>query len=125
PQRTAASSRPRRTSAISRPRAGVGARATSGEVPTRAGTVADMAISATVSAAAAPIPLPISGTRLPHGWSQDTIQRELVVKRPALPEWLGELTLRGLSVGAARVDLRFRRIAGQSRCRLTHSRLGR
>jgi glycogen debranching enzyme len=48
------------------------------------------------------------------GLSPDATRNELIVQRPALPNWLGELTLRGLSVGAARVDLRFRRIAGET-----------
>jgi glycogen debranching enzyme len=42
------------------------------------------------------------------------LRRELVVRRPILPDWLREITLRGLRVGAASVDLRFRRIEGET-----------
>ncbi len=48
------------------------------------------------------------------GLCPDAPRRELVVRRPILPDWLGEITLRGLRVGAASVDLRFRRIEGET-----------
>jgi glycogen debranching enzyme len=43
------------------------------------------------------------------GFAPDATRRELVIRRPALPDWLGELTVHGLQVGEASVDLRFRR----------------
>ena len=43
------------------------------------------------------------------GLEPDATENILRVVRPALPEWLGEVTVRGLKVGEATVDLLFRR----------------
>jgi glycogen debranching enzyme len=43
------------------------------------------------------------------GLAPDATRRELVIRRPALPDWLGEATVTGLQVGEARLDLHFRR----------------
>jgi len=43
------------------------------------------------------------------GLTPDATRRELVVRRPTLPDWLGELTVTGLQVGEASLDLHFRR----------------
>jgi glycogen debranching enzyme len=43
------------------------------------------------------------------GLTPDATRRELVIRRPALPDWLGEATVTGLQVGEASLDLHFRR----------------
>jgi len=43
------------------------------------------------------------------GLEPDATENTLRVVRPALPEWLGEVSVRGLRVGEATVDLLFRR----------------
>jgi hypothetical protein len=43
------------------------------------------------------------------GLTPDATRGELVIRQPALPDWLGEATVIGLQVGEASVDLRFRR----------------
>jgi glycogen debranching enzyme len=43
------------------------------------------------------------------GLSLDAVPGRLSFNHPALPEWLGELNLRGLRVGAAQLDLDIRR----------------
>jgi glycogen debranching enzyme len=44
------------------------------------------------------------------GLEPDGFNRRLVINRPLLPEPVNELTLTGLAVGDASVDLRFRRV---------------
>lgn len=71
-----------------------------------------------------PIPTPYPGSNSPQAWSASaTVQlvqillglypfapaKLLLLVRPRLPAWLGEITLRDLRVGDARVSLRFRR----------------
>jgi glycogen debranching enzyme len=56
------------------------------------------------SAAALPYMLQVA-----LGLEPDATRGQLRVIRPALPEWIGELTLRNVRVGEASVDLRFRR----------------
>jgi glycogen debranching enzyme len=56
------------------------------------------------SAAALPYMLQVA-----LGLEPDATGEQLRVVRPALPEWIGELTLRNVQVGEASVDLRFRR----------------
>lgn len=46
------------------------------------------------------------------GLEIDAPGRKLHFKHPALPEWVGELSIRGLRVGAAEVDLDVRRHSG-------------
>ncbi len=83
-------------------------------------------------AVAAPVPYPNANS--PQAWSASalvqTVQimlglypfaplRTLAIVRPRLPEWLPELTLRGLRVGRATVDLEFeRRDDGSARWRV-------
>ena len=43
------------------------------------------------------------------GLEPDALARTLVIRDPCLPQWIHDLTVRGLRVGAARVDLRYRR----------------
>jgi hypothetical protein len=43
------------------------------------------------------------------GLTPDATRRELVIRRPALPAWLGEANVTGLQVGEASLDLHFRR----------------
>jgi glycogen debranching enzyme len=43
------------------------------------------------------------------GLEPDAPHGVLRISRPHLPAWLGDATIRGLRVGAARVDLRYRR----------------
>ena len=43
------------------------------------------------------------------GLTPDAIRGELVIRRPSLPDWLGEATVIGLQVGEASIDLHFRR----------------
>jgi hypothetical protein len=49
------------------------------------------------------------------GLQPDAMAGTLRIVRPMLPDWLGEVTLRGLRVGPAIVDLRFRREAAGTR----------
>jgi len=49
------------------------------------------------------------------GLQPDAVAGSLRIVRPTLPDWLGEVTLRGLRVGPAIVDLRFRREAAGTR----------
>jgi hypothetical protein len=49
------------------------------------------------------------------GLQPDAVAGTLRIVRPILPEWLGDVTLRGLRVGPAIVDLRFRRAAAGTR----------
>jgi glycogen debranching enzyme len=57
---------------------------------------------------------------LPHmlatslGLIPDAINRRLEVCRPMLPDWLREVTLRGLRVGDASIDLRYRRTGDET-----------
>jgi glycogen debranching enzyme len=44
------------------------------------------------------------------GLDVDAVGRRIAVTSPCLPPWLGWLELRGVQVGASRVDLRFRRV---------------
>lgn len=46
------------------------------------------------------------------GLHPNALARELRIIRPLLPDWLGSVTLRGLRVGDAAVDLRFERSHG-------------
>ena len=43
------------------------------------------------------------------GLEPDATQHTLRIVRPELPDWLGEVTVRGLQVGQGSVDLLFRR----------------
>ncbi|MEO7001563.1 MAG: glycogen debranching N-terminal domain-containing protein [Ktedonobacterales bacterium] len=43
------------------------------------------------------------------GLEPDAVNGQLCIFRPRLPEWLSDVTLRGLRIGRARVDLRYRR----------------
>jgi hypothetical protein len=43
------------------------------------------------------------------GLTPDATRRELVIRRPTLPDWLGEVTVTGLQVGEASLNLHFRR----------------
>lgn len=71
-----------------------------------------------------PMPVPYPAANVPQAWSASALVqlvqillglypfaplRVLAVVRPRLPAWVPELTLRGLRVGGASVDLRFRR----------------
>jgi glycogen debranching enzyme len=44
------------------------------------------------------------------GLEPDAVAKRLQIGRPSLPPWLPEVTLRGLRVGPARIDLRYRRV---------------
>ncbi len=48
------------------------------------------------------------------GLEPDATERKLRIVRPALPDWLGEVGVRGLQVGEAKVDLLFRRHHGET-----------
>ncbi|HTE83948.1 MAG TPA: amylo-alpha-1,6-glucosidase, partial [Dehalococcoidia bacterium] len=54
------------------------------------------------------------------GLTPDATRRELVIRRPSLPDWLGEATVAGLQVGEASIDLHFRRSG-----KVTHVRTSR
>jgi glycogen debranching enzyme len=71
-----------------------------------------------------PMPVPYPAANVPQAWSASALVqlvqillglypfaplRVLAVVRPRLPAWVPELTVRGLRVGRASVDLRFRR----------------
>jgi len=56
------------------------------------------------------------------GLTPDATRRELLIRQPALPDWLGEVTVTGLQVGEANVDLRFRRSGGATRVRASRPR---
>jgi glycogen debranching enzyme len=73
-----------------------------------------------------PTPLPYPGSMSPQAWSSSAViqlvqimlgiypfapARVLGLVRPRLPEWLPEITLRGLRVGDATVSVRFERRA--------------
>jgi glycogen debranching enzyme len=45
------------------------------------------------------------------GLTIDAVHNRLCFKNPALPEWLGELSIRGLRIGRGQVDLDVRRHA--------------
>jgi glycogen debranching enzyme len=49
------------------------------------------------------------------GLTPDATRHELVIRKPELPDWLGELTVHGLQVGEASVDLRFQRSGAATR----------
>jgi hypothetical protein len=70
------------------------------------------------------MPVPYPAANVPQAWSASALVqlvqillglypfaplRVLAVVRPRLPAWVPELTVRGLRVGRASVDLRFRR----------------
>ena len=44
----------------------------------------------------------------------DALNHRLEIRRPRLPNWLGQLRLEGIQVGAARVDLQFTRHAAET-----------
>jgi len=48
------------------------------------------------------------------GLEPDATENMLRIVRPALPDWLGEVSVRGLRVGEATVDLLFRRHHGET-----------
>jgi glycogen debranching enzyme len=48
------------------------------------------------------------------GLEPDAAARRLVIADPRLPDWLGEVTVTGLRVGAATIDLRYRRVEGDT-----------
>jgi len=48
------------------------------------------------------------------GLEPDATENTLRIVRPALPDWLGEVSVRGLQVGEATVDLLFRRTHGET-----------
>jgi glycogen debranching enzyme len=72
----------------------------------------------------APTPIPYPKANSPQAWSASSLiqlvqimlglypfapLRLVAIVRPRLPSWLPELTIRGMQVGPATVDLRFRR----------------
>ena len=50
------------------------------------------------------------------GLEPDAAAGVLRLRRPSLPAWLGEVTIMGLRVGQATVDLRLEEAGGRTRC---------
>ncbi len=65
---------------------------------------------------------------LPHllqtalGLSADATARQLVLDRPTLPDWLGDVALSGVRVGDALLDLRCRRVGAETLVAVTGRR---
>ena len=74
-------------------------------------------------------PVQYLGANVPQAWAAGSIfhllqamlgiqadaPRQCLYVDPQLPRWLPEVTLHGVAIGAARVDLRFRLVHGESR----------
>jgi glycogen debranching enzyme len=56
--------------------------------------------------AAGALPLPL---RAALGLEPDALAQRLMIHRPHLPDWLNRITVQGLHVGAATIDLQFQR----------------
>lgn len=79
-------------------------------------------------------PVPYPDANIPQAWAAGSIfllirallgleadaPNQRLRVQPALPEWLPDLTLNHLVVGAAKVDLRFWRVGDQTRWEVTH-----